>query len=551
MAPYLTGRFGNPSGAHRVAREARRVVDEAREEVAALLGVTAGEIVFTGGGTEADNLAVLGIAWPPARPLAGRRSCARPSSTRRCSRLAGRRAPASASGPGRAPGGAGRPERSRRPRRPWASCSTTRWPSSRSCWPTTRWAPSQPLAEVVGAGPAPGARGAVVHTDAVQAAPWLDLAHGGGRRRPGVGERPQAGRPRRASAPWSCAGERPARPAAPRRGPGARRRAAAPTTWPASSAWPRRCRRVAAGREAEAVTGARRCATAWSTGIVRPCPGPSRRAEPLPGCPATATCGSPGSSSEELLVLLDDAGVCASAGSACASGAVEPSHVLAAMGVRRRDARASGPLHAWAGRRPPTTSSVAVDVVASTGRSGVAARGVDAELWRMSPCVCSSPCRGCRLVGRRRPAGRREGHEVVGATLKLWGGPSDSGCCSVADVEDARRVAQQLGHRPPRLQPDRRLRRARSSTPTWRPTPRAARRTRASSATATSSSTGCWRGPRGWASTPWPPGTTPGCGPRTGGSALRRGADRAKDQSYVLSMLGQRQLARTCCRWAS
>jgi tRNA-specific 2-thiouridylase len=38
-----------------------------------------------------------------------------------------------------------------------------------------------------------------------------------------------------------------------------------------------------------------------------------------------------------------------------------------------------------------------------------------------------------------------EGHEVVGVTLKLWGGVSDSGCCSVADVEDARRVAQQLG----------------------------------------------------------------------------------------------------------
>ncbi|HEX2064613.1 MAG TPA: tRNA 2-thiouridine(34) synthase MnmA, partial [Acidimicrobiales bacterium] len=38
-----------------------------------------------------------------------------------------------------------------------------------------------------------------------------------------------------------------------------------------------------------------------------------------------------------------------------------------------------------------------------------------------------------------------EGHEVVGATMKLWGGAGDSGCCSVADVEDARRVAQQLG----------------------------------------------------------------------------------------------------------
>ena len=40
---------------------------------------------------------------------------------------------------------------------------------------------------------------------------------------------------------------------------------------------------------------------------------------------------------------------------------------------------------------------------------------------------------------------QREGHEVVGVTMKLWGGPSDTGCCSVADVDDARRVAQQLG----------------------------------------------------------------------------------------------------------
>lgn len=38
----------------------------------------------------------------------------------------------------------------------------------------------------------------------------------------------------------------------------------------------------------------------------------------------------------------------------------------------------------------------------------------------------------------------RDGHEVVGVTMKLWGGDSDSGCCSVSDVDDARRVAQQL-----------------------------------------------------------------------------------------------------------
>ena len=40
---------------------------------------------------------------------------------------------------------------------------------------------------------------------------------------------------------------------------------------------------------------------------------------------------------------------------------------------------------------------------------------------------------------------QREGHDVVGVTLKLWGGPSDQGCCSVSDVEDARRVADHLG----------------------------------------------------------------------------------------------------------
>jgi tRNA-specific 2-thiouridylase len=39
----------------------------------------------------------------------------------------------------------------------------------------------------------------------------------------------------------------------------------------------------------------------------------------------------------------------------------------------------------------------------------------------------------------------RDGHEVVGVTMRLWGGDSDTGCCSVADVDDARRVAQQLG----------------------------------------------------------------------------------------------------------
>src|SRR5436190_2781180 len=60
MLPFLTERFGNPSGSHAVAREARKALDEAREAVAACLGARPGEIVFTGSGTEADNLAIVG-----------------------------------------------------------------------------------------------------------------------------------------------------------------------------------------------------------------------------------------------------------------------------------------------------------------------------------------------------------------------------------------------------------------------------------------------------------------------------------------------------------
>ncbi len=136
-------------------------------------------------------------------------------------------------------------------------------------------------------------------------------------------------------------------------------------------------------------------------------------------------------------------------------------------------------------------------------------------------------------------------HRVVGATLKLWGGASDSGCCSVADVEDARRVADQLGlvhhvfnfvddfeehvvtpyvqghaeGRTPNpciecnrhIKFDRMLVRARALGFDALATGHHARRQ-----------------------------TTP-----SGRFRLCRGADPAKDQSYVLAMLGQDQLART------
>jgi cysteine desulfurase len=62
MKPFYGPRFGNPSSTHRWGREARAALDEARERVGRCLGAKPDEICFTSGGTEADNLAILG-AW--------------------------------------------------------------------------------------------------------------------------------------------------------------------------------------------------------------------------------------------------------------------------------------------------------------------------------------------------------------------------------------------------------------------------------------------------------------------------------------------------------
>ena len=60
MLPYLGGTFGNASSIHSAGQHARAAVDRARESVAALIGAKPAEIVFTSGGTEADNLAIFG-----------------------------------------------------------------------------------------------------------------------------------------------------------------------------------------------------------------------------------------------------------------------------------------------------------------------------------------------------------------------------------------------------------------------------------------------------------------------------------------------------------
>ncbi len=62
MLPYLTGPCGNPSSAHRPGRAARDAVEQARAQVAALVGADPGEVIFTSGGTEANNFAIKGVA---------------------------------------------------------------------------------------------------------------------------------------------------------------------------------------------------------------------------------------------------------------------------------------------------------------------------------------------------------------------------------------------------------------------------------------------------------------------------------------------------------
>src|SRR3979490_1922090 len=62
MLPYLSGEFGNAASIHTFGQRARAAVETAREQVAALIGARPQEIVFTSGGTEADNPALFGVA---------------------------------------------------------------------------------------------------------------------------------------------------------------------------------------------------------------------------------------------------------------------------------------------------------------------------------------------------------------------------------------------------------------------------------------------------------------------------------------------------------
>src|SRR5262249_59230878 len=71
MRPFAVEHFGNPSSAAAPGRRARQALEDARERLAALLGASPDEVIFTSGATEASNLAIFGLAGsPPAHILA-------------------------------------------------------------------------------------------------------------------------------------------------------------------------------------------------------------------------------------------------------------------------------------------------------------------------------------------------------------------------------------------------------------------------------------------------------------------------------------------------
>ncbi|HEY2300264.1 MAG TPA: cysteine desulfurase family protein [Acidimicrobiales bacterium] len=343
MLPWLTERFGNPSGAHQVARAARAAIDEAREVIAATLGVPPGGVVFTGGGTEADNLAVLGAASGRPGPVV-------------CSAIEHHAVLHAA----QAAAGAGHEIRTIRVGsdgiidldhladrldRSVAVVSVM--------LVNNEVGTIQPLDEV-GRLVARRAPNAVLHTDAVQAVPWLDVAslgapadlislsahkfggpqgvgvlavrgdtalapilHGGGQERDRrSGTHNVAGIVGMAAALVATVADRESM--------GAR----------AGSLRDRLVDQLLATVSGATETGSR-CRKIPGNGHV---------------------CFE-GIESEALLLLLDDAGVCASAGSACTSGAMEASHVLLAMGVPK--AAALGSLRLSLG---PGTSDADVDI---------------------------------------------------------------------------------------------------------------------------------------------------------------------------------------------
>jgi len=329
MLPFLFHRFGNPAGSHAVAREASKALEEARDLVASCLGASPGEVVFTAGGTEADNLAITGRhAVRPGTVVSS--AVEHHAVLHTCAALGGRVAPVAASGVLDLEGLADLLH-------PDVTVVSVMLANNEV-------GTIQPLAEVVEL-VRDRAPGAVVHTDAVQAFSWLDVsalaasadlvavsAHKFGGPK-GVGALVVRDGVKLAPILYGGGQERERRSGTHNVAGIVGMAAAMQVTVAERDATVRRVvdlrDRLVDGLLA-AVPGSA------ETGIA-PGPAPDRSTKVA----GNAHLSFAGIESEALLVLLDGAGVCASAGSACTSGAMEASHVLVAMGIERERALGS------------------------------------------------------------------------------------------------------------------------------------------------------------------------------------------------------------------
>jgi cysteine desulfurase len=317
MLPFLADGFANPSGSHRFARQARRVVDDARDRIAAIVGCLPGEVVFTSGGTESDNAAIAGAVWRhggvPVCPATEHHGVLNVVERHH----------------GRVTGvdDYGRADLER------LGAAIDDHVSIVSVMAVNNEVGSiNDLVGVAGVVRAT-APNALLHTDAVQAASWLDLrqlwphvdllslsAHkfGGPKGvgalvvRKGVGIDPLL----------VGGGQERDRRSGTHNVPGIVAMAAALVA--TDDERQSECVRVAAMRDR--LVG----------GLLGTVDGVRETVPADVKVPGGAHICVEGVESESLLYLLDEAGVCASAASACASGAMEPSHVLAAMEVDSR-----------------------------------------------------------------------------------------------------------------------------------------------------------------------------------------------------------------------
>ncbi len=336
MAPFAAEVFGHPSGHHRQARAARLALEDARDQVAELLGAAPGEIVFTSGGTEADNLAVFGVLGAVARKRPGAETVVISSAIEHAAVLEACRAAAA-----RLAG----VEHERVGVDAHGVLDLDELAESLDgdvALVTVMLANNevgtvQPLADVV-AHVRRLAPGAVVHTDAVQAAAWLDVALAA----PGADlvsvSAHKLGGPKGAGALVVREGTE-LEPLVV--GGGQERERRAGTHDVAGAVGLATALASVAGQRDEEGLRVAALRDRLADGLLCAVPSVTEAADRKSVLPGHSHLCFAAVDREELVVLLDEAGVCVSGGAACASGALEPSHVLAAMGVPRTIARGS------------------------------------------------------------------------------------------------------------------------------------------------------------------------------------------------------------------